>query len=68
MNYRESLQGGQEGGQGGGKSASSSASAASAINFSGLSDGNGGLSSMGLVVVALIGVAALIGLVVVARK
>lgn len=64
--YTQMMQGGQGGG--GGKSASSAAAATGAISFAGLGNGEGGLSPLGLIAVSLLGAAALIGLVIVAKK
>lgn len=52
----------------GGKSASSSASAASAINFGSMTTPEGGLSTMGVIVIGALGLLAFIALVVVAKK
>jgi hypothetical protein len=63
--------GGGEGGGGGGKAASSSASSASAINFAGggaFITEDGGLGPLGVGLVLALGLAAFMGILVIARK
>lgn len=56
------------GGGAGGKSASSSASASSAIQFGNLVSADGGLTPMAGIILAVFGLMAFMGLIVLARK